>query len=135
MDSLRRLAQSELFGVMLPLSGFHTDDRYANARAFLDAGGELVLASNCNPGSSPSSSLPLVIAMATRKLGVTTSEAVDACTKTAASLLGLSDRGEIAEGKRADLLLLRHADVRALGYEFGGNPVDEVICAGERLEW
>jgi len=128
--ALARLAESGTFGVVLPVSGFHTDDRYANARAFVDAGGQLVLASNCNPGSAPSSSMPFVHALALRKLGMSALEAIAATTSTAARLLGLADRGAIAAGFRADLVLLRHRDPRLLGYEIGGNPVDQVIVAG-----
>ena len=53
-SDLERLARSSTFGVVLPVSGLHLDGRYANVRPFLDAGGRLVLASNCNPGSAPS---------------------------------------------------------------------------------
>jgi imidazolonepropionase len=130
---LQRVAQAGMFGVMLPASGFHVDDRYANARAFLDAGGKLVLATNCNPGSSPTSSMPFVIALAVRKLRLSAAEAIVATTSRAADLLGLPDRGRIEVGKRADLVLLRHRDERLLAYELGGNPVKTVICGGERI--
>jgi imidazolonepropionase len=129
--TLTRLASSTTFGVMLPATGFHGDGRYAQGRRFLDAGGKLVLASNCNPGSSPTSSLPLVLALAVRKLGLTFHEALQAVSGTAAELLGFDDRGSIAVGKRADLLLLRHRDERMLAYELGGNPVDLVVCGGK----
>ena len=128
---LTELAESETFGVMLPCSGFQVDDRYADGRTFLDEGGRLVIATNCNPGSAPTSSMAFAIALATRKLGLTAKEAIRACTRTAADLLGLDDRGSIAMGKRADLVLLRHTDERMLGYEFGGNPVELVVCGGE----
>ncbi len=128
---LRLLAESRTFGVMLPCSGFHVDERYANGRAFADAGGALVIATNCNPGSAPTSSMPFAIALAVRKLGLTPSEAISACTINAAALLGFDDRGALAEGMRADLIMLRHTDERLLAYEFGGNPVDLVICGGE----
>ena len=130
---LATLARSATFGVMLPGGGFHLDDRYADGRAFLDAGGKLALASNYNPGSSPTSSMPFVIALAVRKLGLEVAEAIAAVTSTPAALLGLPDRGRVAPGARADLLLLRHRDERLLAYEIGGNPVDAVICAGQRL--
>lgn len=132
-EGLRALAHSDTFGVLLPVSGFHTDGRYADGRALLDAGGKLVLASNYNPGSAPSSSLPFVIALAQRKLGLTTLEAIRASTHEAAQLLGLVDRGRLAPGSRADLLLLRHRDERLLGYELGGNPVDYVMVAGREV--
>jgi imidazolonepropionase len=128
---LARLARSGMFGVMLPATGFHTDGRFADARAFVDAGGRLVLASNCNPGSSPTSSMPFVLALARRRLGLTMPEAISAVTREAALLLDLPDRGRVAPGLRADLVLLRHRDERQLGYELGGNPVDAVVCGGQ----
>jgi imidazolonepropionase len=129
LEELELLARSDTFGVMLPCSGFQVDDRYANGRALVDAGGTPVIATNCNPGSAPTSSMPFAVALATRKLGLTVSEALAACTVNAAGLLGLDDRGVIAPGKRADLILLRHADERMLAYEFGGNPVEAVFHA------
>ena len=131
---LIHLAESSTFGVMLPVAGFHTDGRYADGRAFLDAGGKLVLATNCNPGSAPTSSVPFVVAVAVRHLGVTAAEAIQAVTSRPAEMLGFTDRGRIAVGCRADLVLLRHADERMLGYEVGGNPVDRVWCGGKADE-
>jgi imidazolonepropionase len=130
-ELLERIARAGAFGVMLPASAFHLDGSYPNARAFLDAGGKLVLASNCNPGSSPTSSMPFVIALAVRKLGITCAEALVASTSRAADLLELPDRGRARPGARADLLLLRHRDERLLAYELGGNPVAHVICGGQ----
>jgi imidazolonepropionase len=132
-EDLARLARAGVVGVMLPACGFHTDGRYAAGRALLDAGGTVVLATNCNPGSAPTSSMPFVIALARRQLGLTLDEAVAATTSRAAALLGLPDRGRIAPGSRADVIVLGHDDERQLGYEFGGNPVDAVI-AGGRLQ-
>lgn len=131
---LERLARAGVYGVMLPASGFHVDGRYASARNFLDAGGQLVLASNCNPGTAPTSSMPFVIALAVRHLKLTALEAITATTSRAARLLGLDDRGLVEVGKRADLLLLRHRDERQLGYELGGDPVLFVACGGELVK-
>ncbi|MEO1130664.1 MAG: imidazolonepropionase [Planctomycetota bacterium] len=131
LDVLARVAASKTFGVILPCSGFHVDGRYGDGRSFIDAGGALVIATNNNPGSAPCASMPMAIALATRHLGITAAEAITACTLNAAALLGLHDRGSISIGRRADLVLLRHTDERLLGYEFGGDPVDVVVCAGE----
>ncbi len=129
-EDLTILARSETLGVMLPCSGFHTDGRYADGRAFIDAGGALVIATNCNPGSAPTNSMPMAIALAARFNGLAPAEAITACTANAAALLGRDDRGYIAPGARADLVLLRHTDERSLAFEFGGNPVDVVVCGG-----
>ncbi|MBP6865586.1 MAG: imidazolonepropionase [Candidatus Didemnitutus sp.] len=124
------LAQSPTFGVILPCTGFHTDQRFAKAGFFVDQGGALALATNCNPGTAPTHSMPLAIALAVRFCGLLPAEAIVAATYNPAQLLGYTDRGSIEVGKRADLLLLRHKDERQLAYELGGNPVDTVICGG-----
>jgi imidazolonepropionase len=130
-EDLARLARAGVAGVMLPASGFHTDGRYADGRALLDDGGTVVLGTNCNPGSSPTSSIPLVVALARRKLGLTIDEAIAAVTSRAATLLGFADRGRVAPGLRADLIVLAHEDERQLGYELGGNPVEVVVAGGQ----
>lgn len=124
------LAQSQTFGVILPCTGFHTDQRFAKAGFFVDQGGALALATNYNPGSSPTHSMPFAIALAVRFCGLLPAEAIIAATANPAALLGLNDRGTIEVGKRADLVLLRHKDERQLAYELGGNPVDVVVCGG-----
>jgi imidazolonepropionase len=127
------LAASPAFGVILPCTGFHTDGRFARAGFFVDQGGAVALASNCNPVSAPGHSMPFAIALAVRRCGLTPQEAIAASTFNAAAVLGLTDRGSVEVGKRADLILLRHADERMLAYEVGGNPVDLVICGGMRV--
>ena len=128
------LAQSPTCGVILPCTGLHTDQRFMRSRLFIEQGGALALATNCNPGTSPSHSIPLAIALAVRFCGLTPAEAIVAATVNAAAVLGFNDRGTIAAGQRADLLMLRHKDERALAYELGGNPVDTVICAGQQMD-
>jgi imidazolonepropionase len=130
-EDLQALARSPAFGVLLPISGFHLDDRYANGRALVDAGGAVCIATNLNPGSAPCFSMAMVIALAVRKNGLTPAEAIAAATINPAALLGLHDRGTIAPGQRADLILLRHRDERLLASELGGNPVETVIVAGQ----
>jgi imidazolonepropionase len=130
---LLALAASDTIAVMLPGKSFHTGGRYARAGAFVDNGGRLALASNYNPGTAPAHSMPFVIALAVRHCGLSLAEAITATTVNAAAVLGLSDRGTLEVGRRADLLLLRHTDERALACEFSGNPVDIVISGGRRI--
>ena len=130
---LLALAASNTIAVMTPATGFHQGGRYARAGAFVDSGGLLALASNYNPHTAPTFSMPLVIALAVRYCGLTPTEAIAASTVNAAAVLGLSDRGTIEPGQRADMILLRHRDERLLAHELGGNPVDCVIIAGQRV--
>lgn len=127
---LATLAATPTIGVLLPCTGFHTDGRYADGRALIDAGGAAALATNINPGTSPCPSMPMAIALAVRFNRLSVREAIAAATINGAAALGLSDRGIIAPGARADLLLLQHRDERQLAYEFGDNPVDTLIIAG-----
>jgi imidazolonepropionase len=129
-DERRLLAESPAAGVLLPVSGFHLDGRYADGRAFVDAGGAPVVATNYNPGSAPSPSIPFAVALSVRENGLLPGEALTAVTANGAALLGLGDRGRIAPGLRADLVLLRHTDERELARTVGGSPVEVVVCGG-----
>ncbi len=128
--TLDALAASSTFGVILPCCGLHAENRFANVRRFVSAGGLLALATNYNPGSAPCPSMHMAIALAVRHCGITPAEAIVAATVNPANLLNLPDRGTIAPGQRADLILLKHCDERKLAYEFGDDPVDQVILNG-----
>ena len=130
---LLALAASDTFAVFTPANSFHGGTRYARAGAFAESGGLLALASDYNPATSPTHSMPLVVALAVRAAGLTPAEAIVASTVNGAAVLGLVDRGTIEPGQRADLVLLRHRDERLLAHELGGNPVEWVIAAGKRI--
>jgi len=129
---LEQLADSSTFGVALPCSGFHLDDAYAPARRFIDAGGALAIATNYNPGSAPTPSMPFTIALACRKLRLTPAEAITCATYNPACLLGIEDQtGSIEVGKRADLQLLDGSDERELAFEFAAAGPLVVILGGQ----
>ena len=132
-EHLDQLAGSETFGVMLPICGLHLDDRYADGRRLLDNGGKLAIASNYNPGSAPCFSIPMVIWAAVRHLGLLPDEALYSATASPAKLLGFDDRGRIAQGLRADLVLLDTTDERKIAFEFGANPVAAAWAAGRKV--
>jgi imidazolonepropionase len=127
------LAASDTFAVITPATSFHTGGKYARGGAFVDSGGLIALATDFNPATSPTYSMPFAIALAVRCCGLTTAEAITASTVNAAAVLGLTDRGTIEAGQRADVLLLRHRDERSLAHELGGNPVELVISGGKRI--
>jgi imidazolonepropionase len=133
-DDLPGLAAAECAAVLLPGAELLGDERVAPGRALADAGAICVLATDCNPGTSPVLSLPLVIGLAVRRYGWTAREALAACTLNAAWVLGASAQlGSIELGKRADLVLL-DGPVEHVAYRFGRNPVAVVVRGGE-LAW
>ena len=127
-DDLAPLAAAECAAVLLPGAELLGAEELAPGRALADAGAICVLATDCNPGTSPVSSLPVVIGLAVRRYGWSVREALAACTLNAAWVLGYGDRGSIEVGKRADLVLL-DAPVEHIPYRFGRNPVLEVLTA------
>ncbi|MCC6908359.1 MAG: imidazolonepropionase [Phycisphaerales bacterium] len=125
------VAASDTTAVLLPISGLCTDGRYAPGRRLIDAGAAVAIASNYNPGSAPSSSLPLAMALACRMMKLLPAEAIAACTVNAAHVLGLAGRvGRIAPGMAADLVLWDERDERALCYELAGPPAALVVTGG-----
>jgi imidazolonepropionase len=126
-DDLAPLAAAECAAVLLPGAEFLGAEELAPGRALADAGAICVLATDCNPGTSPVTSLPLVIGLAVRRYGWSVREALAACTLNAAWVLGFErERGSIEVGKRADLVLL-DAPVEHIPYRLGRNPVAEVL--------
>jgi hypothetical protein len=119
---LTALAGSPTFGVILPCTGFHTDQRFAKAGFFADQGGALALATDCNPGTSPTHSMPFAIALAVRFCGLRPARRIVAATVNPAVLLGYHDRGTIEVGKRADLIMLQHKDERLLAHRVRRQP-------------
>jgi imidazolonepropionase len=127
-DDLAPLAAAECAAVLLPGAEFLGAEELAPGRALADAGAICVLATDCNPGTSPVASLPVVIGLAVRRYGWSVRQALAACTHNAAWVLGFGDRGSIEVGKRADLLIL-DGPVERIAYRFGHNPVAQVIAA------
>ncbi len=133
-EDLEYLAQSDTFAVGLPYCGLHmADGRYADLRRVADAGGAVCIASNFNPGSAPSLSMPLAIALAVRFCGLTPREAIVAATINPACLLGDDSRGAIVPGARGDLLMLRSTDERDLAHAIGDDPIRMVVAGGRMM--
>jgi imidazolonepropionase len=113
------LASSDTVATLLPGVEFSTRQPYPDARRLLDAGVTVALASDCNPGSSFTSSLPFCIAIAVREMGMSPAEAVWAATAGGAAALRRTDVGCITVGARADLVQLRADSYVHLAYRPG----------------
>ena len=121
---VRELAASDVVGVLLPASALFLGRPMPPGRALVDAGAAIALATDFNPGSSFTTSLPLVCSLAATQLKLAPAEALSAVTVNAAHVLGCAhDRGRIAEGYRADLVLLDAPDWRYLAYHLAGDIV------------
>jgi imidazolonepropionase len=134
-DGIRRLAASDVVGVVLPVAALMLGRPMPRARGLVDAGGAIALATDFNPGSAFCESLPLVCSLACTQLGLSPAEALGAVTVNAAHVLRRADRvGRLAPGFDADLVLLDAPDWRHLAYHLGGEVVSAVVQSG-RLSW
>ncbi len=130
-EGARALGASSVMGVLLPASALFLDRPMPPARALIDAGAAIALATDFNPGSAFCESLPLVCSLACTQLHMAPEEALSACTVNAAHVLGRADcLGRIAPSFRADLVLLDAGDWRHLAYHLGGDVVHTVIEGG-----
>jgi imidazolonepropionase len=134
-DGVATLASSDVTCVLLPVSALFLARPMPPARALVDAGAAVALATDFNPGSSFCESLPIVCSLACTQLQLSPAEALAAVTVNAAHVLARADRiGRIAPGYEADLVLLDAPDWRYLAYHLGGPVVASVIHGG-RPAW
>jgi len=127
------LASSETVATLLPGVEFSTRQPYPDARRLISAGVTVALATDCNPGSCFTSSMALCVALAVREMRMTTQEAVWAATAGGARALRRTDVGHLAEGARADLILLDAPSHTYLAYRPAVPQVAAVWRAGERV--
>ncbi len=127
------LADSQTVATLLPGAEFSTRSPYPDARRLLDAGITVALATDCNPGTSFTTSMPLCIALAVREMGMTVPEAVWAATVGGAAALRRSDVGRIRVDGPADLVLLDAPSYVHLAYRPGVDLVRHVWRAGRQV--
>lgn len=131
-EGISALAASDTVATLLPLTAFSLREPYARARTMIDAGCIVALATDLNPGSSFTASVPLLFALACIYMQLTPEEAINAFTLNSAAALGRADRiGSIDPGKQGDLLLLQFPSYKFLPYHVGMNIVERVIKKGE----
>jgi imidazolonepropionase len=132
VDDANLLARVGTIATLLPCASFHHDTPYAPARAFIDAGAAVALATNFNPCLTPMLNMQAVIKLACCRMGMTPAEAVTAATINGAHALGCADKvGSLEPGKLGDVLVLNIPDYRELAHQFGTNLVHTTIKRGE----
>lgn len=132
---IEALREARVQPVLLPGSVYALGSRrYPDARAMINAGLAVVLATDFNPGSSPTPSMPMILSLAATQMKMTPDEAITASTVNAAYSLGRGGEvGSLEPGKRADFVIHDCADHRELAYFFGLQPAREVYIGGERV--
>jgi imidazolonepropionase len=128
---IREMAESGVVATLLPLTAFALKGDYARGREMIDSGCAVVLATDLNPGSCFSGSIPLTIALACIYMGLSVEETVTALTLNGAAAVGRARRiGSIEIGKEGDLVLLYSSDYRVLPYYVGMNCVTATVKHG-----
>lgn len=132
---IQALRSAGVVATLLPGVSFFLNHGYAPARRLIDGGVAVAIASDFNPGSCMSYSMPLMMTIACTQMRMSPEEAIAASTINAAAALGVSDKtGSIEPGKQADLIIADVPDYRYLAYHFGTNHVHRTIKNGTILE-
>jgi imidazolonepropionase len=130
--NLRAMAKEGVIGVLLPGTAYSLRKAYAPARKMVELGIPVAIATDCNPGSCYTESLPFIFGLAVFNMGLSVSEALVAGTLNAAYAIGMAKRvGSLAVGKSADFLLLDGESPAVLAYHAGVSPVVKVFKGGE----
>lgn len=130
-EGIRRMAESGTVATLLPLTAFALKEEFAPARKFIDAGCAVALATDLNPGSCFSGSIPLTIALACIYMKMSVEETLTALTLNGAAAIDRADSiGSIEAGKQGDVVILHFDTLDALPYYVGMNCVDVTIKNG-----
>lgn len=130
-EGIKRMAESGTVATLLPLTAFALKEPFAPARKFIDAGAAVALATDLNPGSCFSGSIPLTIALACIYMNMTIEETITALTLNGAAALDLaSETGSLETGKSGDIVILEFNNYRMLPYYVGMNCVKTVVSKG-----
>ena len=132
-DDIELLKKGKTVATFLPGAEFSTRSKYPDARRLLEAGVMVAIASDCNPGSSYTTSMPLMIALAVREMYFTPEQALWSATYGGALALQRDDVGHLAVGARADFVILKESSYIHLAYRPGVNLIDEVWQHGKRI--
>jgi len=128
---IQMMAEAGVIAVLLPGTAFFLMAESANGRRMIDAGVAVALSTDCNPGSSPTVSMPLIMNLGCLKMGMTPAEVLTAATINAAHAIRRGDQiGSIEPGKQADITIFDVPDIMTLQYRYGVNHVHTVLKKG-----
>ncbi|MEF8725427.1 MAG: imidazolonepropionase [Candidatus Bipolaricaulota bacterium] len=133
-EGLNRMKESSVIAVLLPITAFSLKESYARARYMIDHGLSVSLATDLNPGSCFSESIPLLFSLSTLYMEMTVEETITALTLNAAAAIDRADQvGTIESGKQGDFLILDAPNYQHLSYHMGVNLVERVVKRGETI--
>lgn len=133
-EGIRKLANSNTVATLLPATAFCLKEPYANGRKMIDSGCAVAIASDFNPGSCFTESIPLLIALSVINMGFSIEETITALTINGAAAVGKADKvGSIEVNKQADLLVLQWPDIGFLSYHTACNGIEAVIKNGVKV--
>ncbi|OLS38147.1 imidazolonepropionase [Alkalihalophilus pseudofirmus] len=131
-EGMKMMADKGVIGVLLPGTAFFLMAESANGRKMIDTGVPVALSTDCNPGSSPTVSLPLIMNLGCLKMGMTPAEVITATTINAAHAINRGHEvGSIEVGKKADVVILDVPNYMQLQYHYGVNHTETVIKGGK----
>lgn len=134
-SGIKAMASQGVVGTLLPITAFSLKEEYARGRFMIDNGLPVAIATDFNPGSCYSESIPLLFSLATLYMELTVEEAVSALTINGAAALGKSEQvGSLEPGKKGDVIILDAPSYEHLSYHIGVNIVDKVIKAGKLVK-
>jgi imidazolonepropionase len=132
-SDIEKLAKSKTVATLLPGAEFSTRSKYPDARKLLDAGVTVALAADCNPGSSYTTNMSLMISLAVREMFMSPEQALWSATKGGAQALRRNDVGHLSVGAKADFVILKESSYIHLAYRPGVNLIDEVWQHGAKI--
>ncbi|MFO7951387.1 MAG: imidazolonepropionase [Bacillota bacterium] len=130
-----RMAEKQVIGVLLPGTAFFLmKNEYAPARDMIEAGVPIALSTDCNPGSSPTEAIHLIMSLACLQMKMTPAEVLTATTINATYAMGVGNlSGSLEKGKQADLLIVTAPNHKYIPYNYGINMVDRVYKRGQKV--
>ncbi len=133
-EGIKQMAEAGVVATILPGTAYSLKEPFARARDMIDMGGAVALATDFNPGSCFTESIPLILSLATLKMGMTTEEAITALTLNGAAAVDRADKiGSIDIGKAGDIVIHEFPSFRFLPYHIGVSTVEKVVKNGNMI--